>query len=353
MARVALVTCAQLPGLDSDTRLLADRLSAEGVSVFPLVWDDPEADWTVVDLAVVRCCWDYATRRPAFLAWAERVPRLANPANVLVWNTDKHYLLDLAAAGVPVVSTMWVTPNDRWTPPDGGDCLIKPSISLASLDTGRYRVDDAAERALAIAHVDRLRAEGRTAMVQPYLRGIDEDGETSLVFIGGAFSHAVSKEAVLEGPDSGLDRRFLPQGGLTLRRRHPSRAQLDVARRALSAVPGGAARLLYARVDLVPGPDGEPVLMELELTEPQLYFGVVPEAVTRFAAAGSALMGLNYLRAPASRLPTSAPPDFDTKVSRGSPELGHRVYLSGTAFLSPAAKSGLQPSPKQPLWEVL
>jgi len=353
MARVALVTCAQLPGLDSDTRLLADRLSAEGVSAFPLVWDDPAADWTVVDLAVVRCCWDYATRRPAFLAWAERVPRLANPANVLVWNTDKHYLLDLAAAGVPVVSTMWVTPNDRWTPPDGGDCVIKPSISLASLDTGRYRVDDAAERALAIAHVDRLRAEGRTAMVQPYLRGIDEDGETSLVFIGGAFSHAVRKEAVLEGPDSGLDRRFLPQGGLTLRRRHPSRAQLDVARRALSAVPGGAARLLYARVDLVPGPDGEPVLMELELTEPQLYFGVVPEAVTRFAAAGSALMGLNYLRAPASRLPTSAPPDFDTKVSRGSPELGHRVYLSGTAFLSPAAKSGLQPSPKQPLWEVL
>jgi hypothetical protein len=164
MARVALVTCAQLPGLDNDTRLLADRLSAEGMSVFPLVWDDPAADWTVGDLAVVRCCWYYAARRSELLAWAERVPSLANPANVLAWNTDKHYLLDLAAAGVPVVSTMWVTPNVRWTPPDGGDWVIKPSISLASLDTGRYRVDDATERALASAHVDRLRAKGRTAM---------------------------------------------------------------------------------------------------------------------------------------------------------------------------------------------
>ncbi len=248
---------------------------------------------------------------------------------------------------------MWVTVHDRWTPPDGGDWVIKPSISLASLDTGRYRVDDATERALAIAHVDRLRAEGRTAMVQPYMRGIDEDGETSLVFIGGAFSHAVRKEAVLEGPDSGLDRRFLPQGGLTLRRRHPSRAQLDIARRALSAVPGGAARLLYARVDLVPGPDGEPVLMEVELTEPQLYFGVVPEAAARFAAAASAFMGRELLEGAGKQVADIRAARLRHEGEPGTSGMGHRVYLSGTAFLSPAAKSGLQPSPKQPLWEVL
>lgn len=287
--RVALVTCARLPDLDSDTRLLADCLASRGMSVAPAVWDDPAADWAATDLAVVRCCWDYPERRAEFLAWADRIPRLANPAGVLAWNTDKRYLVELAAAGVPIVPTTWVQPMDTWAPPGGGDWVIKPSVSLASLDSGKYRLDDAVERGLAAAHVERLQAEGRTVMVQPYVREIDARGETSLVFIGGAFSHAMRKDAVLQGPDTGVDRRFLPHGGLMLRARQPSAAQLTIAHQALAAVPGGPARLLYARVDLVPGPDGTPLLMELELTEPQLYFGLVPEAAERFAAAAAAI----------------------------------------------------------------
>lgn len=100
-ARVVLVTCAQLPDLDTDTRILAASLSSHGMSVVPAVWDDPAVDWDEVDLAVVRSCWDYCARRCEFLAWAARVPRLANPADVLSWNTDKRYLVDLATAGVP------------------------------------------------------------------------------------------------------------------------------------------------------------------------------------------------------------------------------------------------------------
>lgn len=283
--RVALVTCAQLPDLDSETRVVAGRLKSHGMSVVPAAWDDPTVDWDGMDLAVVRSCWDYCTRRSEFLSWAARVPRLANPADVLAWNTDKRYLLDLAATGVPTVPTTWVNPVTSWVPPAKGEWVVKPSISLASLDTGRYRLDDEEQRQLATAHVRRLGAQGRTAMVQPYLRRIDEDGEMSLVFIGGAFSHAMRKGAVLEGPDTGVDRRFLPHGGLNLRTQEPTCAQFAVAQKALAAVPGGATCLLYARVDLAPGSNGEPLLMELELTEPQLYFELVPEAVSRFTAA--------------------------------------------------------------------
>jgi hypothetical protein len=175
MARVALVTCAQLPDLDTDTRILAKSLASLGVSVVPTVWDDSTVDWDEMDLAVVRSCWDYCGRRPEFLEWAARVPRLANPADVLAWNTDKRYLLNLARSGVPTVPTMWVNSMTSWVPPATGEWVVKPSISLASLDTGRYRLDDEEQRQLATAHVNRLRAQRRTAMVQPYVSRLDDD----------------------------------------------------------------------------------------------------------------------------------------------------------------------------------
>jgi hypothetical protein len=281
---VAFVTCAQLPQLDEETRHILPLLRSLSVEALPLVWDDATAEWASVDLAVVRSCWDYVARRVEFLAWASIVPRLANPPSVLAWNTDKGYLLDLAAAGVPIVPTIWIDPGKTWRPPRRGDWVIKPAVSIASLDSGRYRLADADQRHLAVAHVGRLQAQTRTVMVQPYVRGIDVEGETSLVFFAGTFSHAIRKAAVLNGPDSGIDRRFLSHGGLQLRPQRPTQAQLAVADRALATVPGGADRLLYARVDLVPGDDGRPLLMELELTEPQLFLTHVPEAAERFAA---------------------------------------------------------------------
>jgi hypothetical protein len=122
-------------------------------------------------------------------------------------------------------------------------------------------------------------------MVQPYIERVDIEGETSLVFIDGRFSHAMRKGAVLDGPDRGVDRRFVPSGGLDLRSCQPTAAQMEIADRALAAVPGGRKRLLYARVDLVTGDDGAPLIMEIELTEPQLYFARVPQAAACFASA--------------------------------------------------------------------
>lgn len=282
--RVALVTCRDLPDLDDDTRHLIAPLAARGLAATAVVWDDPEVNWNGFDLAVVRSCWDYASRRDEFLEWAARVPILANPAAVLAWNTHKGYLRDLAGRDVPIVPTTWLDTMDKWMPPERGEWVIKPAVSLASLDTGRYRMDDRDQRRLAVEHVLRLHAANRVVMLQPYMQSIEQEGEISLVFLGGVFSHAMRKGAVLTGPDVGVDRRFLPQGGLQLRVHRPTAPELATAEKALAGVPPGQ-QLLYARVDLVSGPNGLPVLMELELTEPQLFFRNVPEAADRMAAA--------------------------------------------------------------------
>jgi hypothetical protein len=283
--RVALATCRELPQLDEDTRRLIAPLAGRGILATPAVWDDPQVDWARFDLVVVRSCWDYVPRRDEFLEWAASVRQLANPAALLAWNTHKSYLRDLAACGVPIVPTTWLEPTQNWTPPESGYWVIKPAVSLASLDAGRYRMDDRDQRGLAAAHVRRLQVAGRVVMVQPYMRRVDDEGETALVYLGGVFSHAMRKPAVLRGPDVGIDRRFQPRGGLHLQRHRPTTPELLTADQVLAAVPAARHPLLYARVDLVPGIDGRPVLMELELTEPQLYFGHEPGTADRMAAA--------------------------------------------------------------------
>jgi hypothetical protein len=283
-SRVALVTCEIFPDLYDDDVPLRDALRERGLTVEAVRWDDPRADWTSYDLAVLRSPWDYVPRRDAFVAWAHRVPRLLNPADVVAWNTDKRYLDELTSAGVPVTPTTFVPPGSTWTPPAKGEWVVKPTISAGSQDTGRYHLPSQA--GLAVAHVERLTTAGRTAMIQPYLAAVDTDGETSVLCLPDAsgeltFSHGARKGPMLTGPDEGT----IDPGGEVITPREPTAAQLAVAAKALEAIPGGAKRLLYARVDLIPGPDGEPLLVELELTEPSLFFRTAPAAADRMADA--------------------------------------------------------------------
>ncbi|MEV4540861.1 ATP-grasp domain-containing protein [Micromonospora echinaurantiaca] len=285
--RVALVTCTELRDLDPDDRLVLAPLARHGVTAEPAVWDDPAVDWAGYDLAVLRSPWDYALRRDEFVAWAATVPTLANPADVVRWNTDKRYLAELSAAGVPTVPTSWVAPGESWQPPaDSGEYVIKPAVSAGSQDTGRYDLADPEHRELAVAHVRRLSAAGRVTMVQPYLRAVDSAGETALLFLAGPdglpFSHAIRKGPMLTGPDLGVEGLYKPE---EISARTATEEQLAVAEKTLAAVPGGAERLLYARVDLIPGADGAPVLVELELTEPSLFLGHAEGAPERLAAA--------------------------------------------------------------------
>ncbi|MFC9974056.1 RimK family alpha-L-glutamate ligase [Spirillospora sp. NPDC127200] len=269
---VALATCAGLPGGSDDVVALREALAALGVPAVPAVWDDAGVDWAAFDLVVVRSTWDYTDRREEFLAWAEGVPRLLNGAAVLRWNTDKRYLRDLAEAGVPVTPTLWDPPD---LPADWPEYVIKPAVSAGSRDTARWREG---EEDRAREHLRALLSGGRTAMVQPYLSAIDTAGETALLFCDREFSHAARKAPILAAGTGVLD---APNGG-QITAASATSEQLAVAHRALEAVPGD---LLYARVDLVPGPDGSPLLMELELTEPALFLDKAPGAADRYAKA--------------------------------------------------------------------
>jgi len=278
--RIALATCRALPAGDEDAGPLLAACSAAGLDAEWRIWDDPAVDWSSYDLVVIRATWDYAPRRDDFAAWAASVPRLANPADVVAWNTDKTYLRELTAAGVPVVPTAWFGPGAPVDWPDWPDLVVKPTVSAGSRDTARY---GPGEQDRARAHADRLLAAGRPVMVQPYLAGIDSAGESMLVHVGGGYSHGFRKEAILrpgESPDT--DALFRPE---QVTAREPTAAERVVAERALAAVPGGPGRLLYARVDLLPDEAGEPVVIELELTEPSLWLTSAPGSADRLAAA--------------------------------------------------------------------
>lgn len=286
--RIAFVTCAPVPELDPDDRLAAGALRALGVQVDAAVWDGT-ADWAGYDLAVLRSTWDYAERRDEFVRWAAAVPRLANPADVVAWNTDKTYLRELAAAGLPVVPTRWLAPGRSYRLPDRGEWVLKPSVSCGSRDTGRYDLSSPEHRRLAARLTDRLLAAGRTVMVQPYLKAVDTVGETAVIHLGGTLSHAVRKAALLHGPHLGDNDLYRTE---QIDPRAPSAAEREVAERILAAVPGGPDRLLYARVDLIPAPDGTPTLLELELTEPSLFLAYATGAPARFAAAVARTLSL-------------------------------------------------------------
>jgi len=289
---VALATCRDLPKLDVDEQLLLAPLAAAGVETTVAVWDDTDVDWARFDLVVVRSTWDYAGRRDAFLAWARSVDRLANPADVLAWNTDKRYLRELDGAGVPVVDTAWLEPGDAVSLPAGGEIVVKPAVSAGSLDTVRYDLARPEHRRLATAHAERLLDAGRTVMVQPYLPAIDIDGERSLLFVGGAFSHSATKSAMLVGPYEATDVLFQAE---TITAHAATDAELALARAALAAVPG-ADRLLYARVDLVDDDRGAARVLEVELTEPSMFMGQSPGSAERFAGAIAAAAGAGAQR---------------------------------------------------------
>ena len=272
-ARVALATCSELPELDDDERQVLGPLAELGIEGVPAVWDDPAVDWEAFDLTVVRSTWDYVGRRARFLAWAESVPRLHNPARVLRWNTDKRYLADLAGAGLPVVPTWFDEIPDL-----EGELVVKPTESAGARDTGRF-----ASAAEAAPLAEAIRASGRTAMAQPYLEEIDEHGETGLVFIGGSFSHAFRKGPLLPRDAAPVEGLFAFEH---ITPREPSEPEREVADRAHAWVTERFGELLYARVDVVP----PGLVLEIELTEPSLFLGQAEGAPRRLAAAIASLL---------------------------------------------------------------
>ncbi|KUN83682.1 hypothetical protein AQJ66_17810 [Streptomyces bungoensis] len=289
MPRIALATYdpGAAPSKDGDLPALVRALGDAGADAEARYWDDPAADWGGYDLVVIRSTWDYSWRAAEFGAWVERVAattRLANPAEVVRWNTDKRYLGELARAGVPTVPTRYLAPGDPAALPADHEYVVKPTSGAGARFAARYTP---ADHDTAAGQLARMHAEGFTAMVQPYLAGIDVSGERALQFFGGRLLHASRKGAVLTpGTPYDADKVAHPD----LAPWQPTDAELAVAEKALAAVPG-ASGLLYARVDLVDGADGEPRLMELELVEPNLFLFLHPGSLPRVAEAILAAAG--------------------------------------------------------------
>jgi hypothetical protein len=242
-------------------------------------WDSGSS-FEDADAVILRATWDYPERRAEFLSWCESVPALYNPAAVIRWNTDKSYLAELLDAGVAVVPTVLVPPGDTARFPSS-DFVVKPSVGAGSRGAAKF-----AGGADATSHVEALHAEGHTALIQPYQSSVDTSGELALVYLGGIYSHAFSKSAMLGSTmdESGL---YLSE---SLTAASPPADAIALAEDVLDAASALLgilrAELLYARVDLVRGADGKPLLLELELTEPSLGFRQTdPAAAMRFASA--------------------------------------------------------------------
>ena len=281
---VALVTARVAAATDADLSPLLDALTDAGIAAEAACWDVPDVDWSSYRLAVLRSPWDYVPRYEEFLGWLDRTAlatTVLNRPEVVRWSTDKRYLRDLAAHGVPVVPTTFFEPDgpspdaSHLDPgePDDVDLVVKPVVSAGSKDTMRH-----SSRTAALEHAQRLLTAGRAVMVQPYQAAVDGDGETGLVYFDGVFSHGFRKGPILRRDAAPTDEFFAPE---EIAAREPSAAERVVADAALAASPPD---LLYARVDLVPDRDGNPVVLELELAEPSYFVTVAPESAHRFAA---------------------------------------------------------------------
>jgi hypothetical protein len=243
-------------------------------------WDDPQTE--TADLVILRAAWDYAERQDEFLAWTTRVRNLLNPPALVAWNSDKHYLQDLAAAGVPTVPSFFLEPGQDPAIPaacGGVEVVVKPAVGAGSIGTSRF-VDHGAAAGHAAGILDR----GRSVLVQPYDSRV-QDGETALVFIGGEQSHAFTKGPILppEGEDPVMDESGV-YANEDLAAADPDFEMWDLGHAALDAACARAgiakADLLYARVDLIGRADSA-VLLELELIEPRRPHPLVAAAAVR------------------------------------------------------------------------
>jgi glutathione synthase/RimK-type ligase-like ATP-grasp enzyme len=288
---IALVSARAARDLDEDLLPLLAALHARRLPVEVVDWDDERADWSRYALALLRSTWDYTTRLDEFLAWLGRaasLTRLHNPPEVVRWNVDKHYLAELGRLNVAVVPSLFVEPGQAAhgalrefleLQPER-ELVVKPAVGAGSRDAQRYGRD---EGAAISAHIERLLAGQRSVLLQPYLARIDEQGETALIFFDGRLSHAIRKAALLQRGTQPTRALFAAE---KIEPRAPGADELELAGRVLAALPFRMP--LYARVDLIRDAGGAPRLLELELTEPSLFFNCAPGAAERCAAAVAA-----------------------------------------------------------------
>lgn len=258
---------------------LNHAFQALGATTARVDWADACVDWASFDAILIRQTWDYFERFDEFSSWLDRVEpltRVVNPVPVMHWNADKRYLVELYDAGVPTVPTQVIAKQ-----PDAPElavlmgqygyeaAVIKPVVSGAGRETWRIAHEQVGE------HETRWRqlVAQEDMLLQPFMPAIVESGEVSLIVIAGQVTHAVRKIAA---PG---EFRVQDDHGGTVHSHTPAAVEIALAERAIAAVQGDVS---YARVDLVDSPAG-PLVMELELIEPELFFRHAPDAAGKLA----------------------------------------------------------------------
>lgn len=275
--RLGIVTCSKCRALTPSEQPLLGLLKAEGHSTEPVVWNDPSVDWKRFDGLLVRSIWDYHLYPTDYFNWLQQLEELHvrtwNPVPVLKWNAHKFYLHDLEQKGVAVAPTLFVKQGDggvleKIHEQGWSDIVVKPAISASGYRTHSFAVEsDEAEQYLkdAASHGDFL--------VQPFLHAIAAAGEVSLIFLSNTFSHAVLKK-----PKQGDFRVQKEYGGKSI----PFTPENSIILAAEEILRLSAMEILYARVDGVID-NGQFLLMELELIEPDLFLETKRGAVGEFA----------------------------------------------------------------------
>jgi glutathione synthase/RimK-type ligase-like ATP-grasp enzyme len=303
--RMAFASSFAHPGIQQDDRALAEALRARQATVHAAQWDDPTVRWEDYDAVVFRSIWDYFERHPAFLQWIDRLEAsglvLCNDAATVRWNVDKSYLLDLAQAGVEIVPSTVCTKAQLLKIPEAEalsqsarqkKVVVKPTVSGGSWHTWAGNPLDPVFAKAVVALPPHL-----TYLVQPYLPEIETEGEWSLVFIDGHYSHAVIKRPV---PG---DFRVQAQFGGSATPASPPSPLVDDALRVLAAVRDKIGSTpAYARVDGVVV-DERFLLMEVELIEPVLHLGTKDGASVRLAEALLKRIGQGRSTPPAGTTP--------------------------------------------------
>jgi len=279
--RLALITWRGLPQGAESERLMLPHLAAAGVETEIVDWRSSDCDFSKFSLIVLRSCWDYHLRAAEFIDWLQRVAQatpVLNPIDAVLWNHSKFYLREVEALGIEIAPTVFVNGSDSIEPDVWHEIkrcpksVVKPAISASAHKTWLF---DSA----AVSSENELKSkmEAQPFLIQQFIPEIETQGEISFIYIDGAYSHAVLKR-----PAAG-DFRVQKEHGGSAELFHPD-SQLLVRANQIAATVPQVRNALYCRIDAV-ARDGNLVLMELELIEPELFLGLAEGAAERFAEA--------------------------------------------------------------------
>lgn len=262
-----------------EDRLLSAALGKHGLKVTRTNWDNPDFNWADTKYVVFRTPWDYFNRYDEFAPWLEsagKVTKFINPIEVINWNIDKHYMLELEKAGIDIPPTVFIEPGDTRTLDEitkelkWDEFILKPAISGGAWHTYRMKRDNIAEHET----IYRELIQDRSMLVQEYQKSILSEGEVSYMVFGGKFTHAVLKKGKAK------DFRVQENFGGTVHDYSPSAEEIEFAQMVVEKAKPG---IIYARVDVMRDNAGKLSLGELEVFEPALWLRMYPPAADIFA----------------------------------------------------------------------